>query len=338
MPDIKSMLPGSVRDFLRSAKARYNAFHSPMRAYLLCDNIEPVVKRLEKEAPRKRLDASPDREFWFSYASALIEMGCREKAIGVMSWYRDRYGNLDGAAAYLRVANLVVECGMAESHELMLAKKAFDLISTIDSRSVMSGFFRGKSVAIVGNGPRELGRGLGAEIDGHDIVVRFNNIDLDGYERDYGRRTDVWVKHMQKTLRHRLDEPSLKLVVYESDLLRFPLVQGYADAIIEDAAARGIAYCDSAHHAFFTRRYNLYPMSGALLIETIRHLPVKYLDVYGFSFLDAAKISSNTHYSSRRTAQEIAADAGWHDMNVEAAYLRKLFKNGRRLEGAPSAN
>ena len=238
MPDVKSLLPYSVRNLLRRVKARYNAFHSPMRAYLLCDDIERVVKKLEKVAKHKRLDTSPDREFWFSYTSALLEMGCREKASRVMAWYRDRYGNVDGAASYLRVANLVVECSMAESHELMSAKKAYDLISTIDSRGVMSDFFKGKSVAIVGNGPREQGRGLGAEIDGHDIVVRFNNIDLAGYEQDYGRRTDVWVKHMQKTLRHHLDDPSLKMVVYESDLLRFPLVSGYADAII-----RHLAYC-----------------------------------------------------------------------------------------------
>ena len=338
MPDVKSLLPYSVRNLLRRVKARYNAFHSPMRAYLLCDDIERVVKKLEKVAKHKRLDTSPDREFWFSYTSALLEMGCREKASRVMAWYRDRYGNVDGAASYLRVANLVVECSMAESHELMSAKKAYDLISTIDSRGVMSDFFKGKSVAIVGNGPREQGRGLGAEIDGHDIVVRFNNIDLAGYEQDYGRRTDVWVKHMQKTLRHHLDDPSLKMVVYESHLLRFPLVSGYADAIIKDAEARSIAYCDSAHHAFFTRRYNLYPTSGILLIEMIRHLPVKYLDVYGFSFLDQVKISSYSHYSSRRSVQEKTADIGWHDMNVEASYLRKLFKNGRRLECEPSAN
>lgn len=338
MPNVKSLLPSPVRDLLRRVKARYNAFHSPMRRYLLCDDIEPVVEWFGKEARRKRLDISPDREFWFSYVSALLEGGRCEEAKRVMTWYLGRYGNVDGAASYLRVANLVVEDGLAESNEVTLAKQAYDLLSTIDSRSVLSDFFRGKSVAIVGNGPREQGRGLGSEIDGHDIVVRFNNIDLAGYEQDYGRRTDVWVKHMQKTLRHHIDVPSLKMVVYESDLLRFPLAPGYAAAIVEDAAAHGIAYCDSAHHAFFTRRYDLYPTSGILLIEMIRRLPVKFLDVYGFSFLDSAKISSYSHYSSRRSAQEKTVDVGWHDMNVEAAYLRKLFKNGRRLESARPAN
>ena len=55
MPDVKSLLPYSVRNLLRRVKARYNAFHSPMRAYLLCDDIERVVKKLEKVAKHKRL-------------------------------------------------------------------------------------------------------------------------------------------------------------------------------------------------------------------------------------------------------------------------------------------
>jgi len=56
----------------------------------------------------------------------------------------------------------------------------------------MKSFFKGKSYAIIGNGPCELGRGRGREIDSRDIVVRFNNFSLD-YSVDYGIKVDAWV-------------------------------------------------------------------------------------------------------------------------------------------------
>ncbi len=40
--------------------------------------------------------------------------------------------------------------------------------------SEIAGIFSGKRVAIVGNSPGLIGKGLGAEIDAHDLVVRLN--------------------------------------------------------------------------------------------------------------------------------------------------------------------
>lgn len=37
-----------------------------------------------------------------------------------------------------------------------------------------------------------LGKGKGAQVDGHDLVVRFNYFRTAGFEKDVGRRTDLW--------------------------------------------------------------------------------------------------------------------------------------------------
>ncbi|WP_170606515.1 glycosyltransferase family 29 protein [Ruegeria arenilitoris] len=51
----------------------------------------------------------------------------------------------------------------------------------------------GKTVAIVGNAPTLANTGLGKWIDSHDIVVRFNDCRVNGYERDVGSRTSILV-------------------------------------------------------------------------------------------------------------------------------------------------
>lgn len=50
-------------------------------------------------------------------------------------------------------------------------------------------------IAIVGNGPQELGRGQGTDIDAHNMVVRFNTYSTAFPQlHDYGAKTDLWVR------------------------------------------------------------------------------------------------------------------------------------------------
>jgi len=49
----------------------------------------------------------------------------------------------------------------------------------------------GKSCAVVGSSPTLLGKGLGNDIDAHDLVLRFNQAVVAGAEADKGSRTDV---------------------------------------------------------------------------------------------------------------------------------------------------
>jgi hypothetical protein len=48
------------------------------------------------------------------------------------------------------------------------------------------------NIILVGNSSNIIGQGLGEQIDQFDIVVRFNNFKIDGYENDVGRKID-WV-------------------------------------------------------------------------------------------------------------------------------------------------
>lgn len=49
-----------------------------------------------------------------------------------------------------------------------------------------------KTVVVVGNGSSLLNGGHGAWIDGHDIVVRFNLFQINGFSEDVGTKTSIW--------------------------------------------------------------------------------------------------------------------------------------------------
>lgn len=55
-------------------------------------------------------------------------------------------------------------------------------------------------IAVVGNGPMV---GMGAEIDSHPSVIRFNNFVIEGYERHVGTKTTAWCTSCWKDVEKR---------------------------------------------------------------------------------------------------------------------------------------
>ena len=48
---------------------------------------------------------------------------------------------------------------------------------------------------IIGNSPKELGKGSGKKIDSHKLVLRFNDFSTSpDFYKDYGKRTSVWIR------------------------------------------------------------------------------------------------------------------------------------------------
>jgi hypothetical protein len=59
-------------------------------------------------------------------------------------------------------------------------------------------------IAVVGNGPSELGRGRGSEIDDHGTIIRLNNYRLGPeHTRDYGERCTHWATTLLADIDHR---------------------------------------------------------------------------------------------------------------------------------------
>ncbi|MBQ9273560.1 MAG: glycosyltransferase family 29 protein [Succinivibrio sp.] len=115
----------------------------------------------------------------------------QSEACRLLYFYLDRYGEHD-LHLIPTVANFVRERGLLNSSTKVeqssvlwqrLNKNIPELLANLSD----------KSVALVGNGPQELGRHSGAEIDAHDCVIRMNNYQLnDKFQADYGNKVNIW--------------------------------------------------------------------------------------------------------------------------------------------------
>lgn len=156
-------------------------------------------------------------------------------------------------------------------------------------------YITGKTIAVVGNSPCEQGLGKGKEIDGHDIVIRFNNYVVDDETSvDYGVKENVWAL-----------SPDLSLVFDRSDTAKYDFL--ITSIVGRECSAQNMAYyiklveympffrMDCQHLA--REKMNLiFPSLGMYTLLYLSNLPrlFKSLDIYGFSLTD--QYSGSRHY------------------------------------------
>ena len=259
---------------------------------------------------------------WVVLCGVLLEAGDRPAAERLLRTYLSRSLPAELVARCLPVAQFAAELGLG-GETVARARHVADVLQRNSARRVFAELVAGKRIAVVGNGPGNLGTGLGAEIDRHDLVIRFNN-HPSGFERDYGARTDIWVRGAHRDVADRVAVDAGALVVWEMDFFRNVLeVPEHADLLYRDAllSPDRITHIDTATKERLRERSGLLlPTSGAqilwMLYEALGSL--ENVDVYGFSTITGD--ADNGHYF------DALGDMGdRHDAEEEGAFLRSLL-------------
>ena len=233
----------------------------------------------------------------------------------------------------------IVDFCVARKFHLQIGNRAYiddpsirSALSKVHTAQRLDKFLSGKTIAVVGNGPGEIGKGLGMEIDGHDVVIRFNNYQTKGFENDYGSRTDVWMKGGTDDVRHELRNEEIRVILYTDDLLVKGIKKGCVTLLKDELQTRIVDYIDSSTLGEAARKIGANPTSGALLIERLRQVPGVTVDVYGFHFLWEVSEESFDHYAHDQTLEHrnTMLRIGRHDVARESEWLKGQFR-GRRL-------
>ena len=272
---------------------------------------------------------------WLVFCAVLLESGDRDTAEHLLRTYAAKHG-VDRAADVLPVAKFARDIGL-RSALIDQAAAIADALKGNEVSDLLARLVQGKTVAVVGNGPGNIGTDRGAEIDAHDVVIRFNNFP-DGFAADYGTRTDIWVRGAHADVRDRHDLERFDLVLWEMDFLH---------NVMEHPSHRDILYRDTLFSpdkvSFIgaeTKR-NLREASGLMLptsgVQVIWALHqarggLDGVSVYGFSSLDGSE--QYGHYFDSLGDMEKR-----HDVAGERAFLRTLMpgESGEEAQAATRA-
>ncbi len=189
-------------------------------------------------------------------------------------------------------------------------------------------YIKGKTIAIVGNGPQQIDKHTGAEIDSADIVVRFNTFELDGFTNDYGTRTDIWFNGCGGNYD---DERYLEIarkstyVIWRSIYEKSKEINSIKN-FFKKCHRRFIPVYLMPEDKLLPL-YNIFndygPTIGCVFLWYLKtYAEPQDIRLYGFSFLDSAPTKDNLpHFYHKR---EI--NGGKHNMSMEIAFLKKLFQ------------
>jgi len=192
----------------------------------------------------------------------------------------------------------------------------------------------GKRVALVGSAASVLGTGLGAEVDGHDVVVRVNwSAPVPpALVADIGSRTDV----LYHVLRFN------KQLVTRADVRRWIRARVGCLVSVHPARKRRVRHfaalagdaiplvAMTAFRINMARSLGTVPNTGVCALAHLLSADVKEVSVYGFDFYTTG------HWLGQRneTPAQAAAQAGivtGHNQPIQRAYVAQLLRTDPRL-------
>jgi len=266
-------------------------------------------------------------DLWLHYVCELMKAEKLDIAKELLQKFYEKFG-FSNINEFLPAAFLANSIGISDE-KIKKSAYVFEKLEENRKNNVFENYLKGKTPAVVGNSPCEKNFGKGQEIDGHDVVIRFNNYTIQGFEKDYGAKTNVWARvyFLNESIdRQDIDE-------YDFVLLNFNLWQEKIPTEFLKILYRDI---NKKPHFYLYCRQKCVQETG-ILKPTLGFITLWYLskilppanfsrkNIYGFSFLNNTIEETNSHYFADRTLKEGKARSYFHNMDKESQILNKIF-------------
>ena len=267
-------------------------------------------------------------KLWLVYLAMLIENNKDEKDIEFVVKKYLYFHKLKDVENFFSVSYWFNSHGFSNP-AVKKSAQIYQKILDCKENNAFYNLIKDKSIAVVGNGPCEIGKNKGEEIDKHDIVIRFNEFHTKGYEKDYGTKCDVWANYFCNVdfLNYK-ERPNCKLYLWTNDSYCFQ------NKIAIDNAYSCInknwdICCNIRRQAWETFGLNFDPTSGFVVIMQIYNLLGNFdnVDFYGFKFLEDENVQ-NKHYFKTEYLNSYAG----HNFDSEATFLKDFINSNTHVK------
>ncbi len=267
-------------------------------------------------------DKMPDIT-WVIYIACLLGIQNFEQANKILEKYIYKFGTKN-LHRILPVADFALQKGFSSEK----IKQSSELWKFFTDKSIINStknYFVGKKIAVVGGSGCELGKNKGAEIDSHDIVVRFGNYPTDEkYFCDYGQKTTLWVRTSSPAVINKPDISRYDKVFWKEDFGRIINGEEHLKIMYEYMKNYNEKFfvADSTYYQTLDENYNIYrPTAGCLILWYFYNLlgSLENVDVYGFAFL-SGNSNDTKHYFDN-----VCKISQNHDIEYEIKLLQKIY-------------
>ena len=310
-------------------KLRENNYEMCLADYKYNGFSENLLNHLQNLAKSKHNWLVENNYLWLLYMQVMIENNRTDDLESIFKKYLHFHETKD-VAQFFKVAEYFNKRGFSDDKIIQSSKIAAKL-EQARSNGLFAEMIKDKSIAVVGNGPSEIGKSRGNEIDNHDIVVRFNKFCTTGFETDYGTRTDIWVNHSSNNefLQYPCDF-DYKLIMWLFDMMYFRDGVGIDNLSSVIDKPWDIFGYDISKYIWNTMHYYHAPTTGFYFIVNLLKIRGSFdnVDFYGFRFCEQEKMQ-DMHYFDKENFN----NHKWHNFDAEAEFLSNFIKNEGKING-----
>ena len=304
-----------------------NTHHKPMIYFQAISNsfrqrdldlVRLICERMEQEPGAWEYMMG---DSWLWYINLCLLQKREDKAIELLKQYVDRFGYLR-IEKYLPVAALAERLGITDE-KIAKSSVIFEAFDKTEKDKTFEKMVKGKRVAIVGNGPQELGSGNGQKIDSYDVVIRFNGGAKTGkeYAKDYGTKTTILARYQGAPFL----STSFPLLGHAEDIYFTSLLDKTIDDLYWYVQQKNKITFFPYKNEMFKLGINT-PTTGIQYLWWVKHINPNFSmdDCYGFSFKDKEILSKPVDYYDPK--RDLSKDP--HNMIKEKEIILNLLKKG----------
>lgn len=271
-----------------------------------------------------------DNRVWLMLMMLLLEAKMEDRTKQILSRYIELHHYKDIYKS-LPVSFFVWENNIIKDDPLVKkAAYAYAVLEKNRRENVFEEYIKGKTIAVVGSAGNEIGKGKGKLIDEHDIVIRFNSYVTDGFEADYGAKTNVWARADAVPPTEWKKRNEVDIIIWEPDWKSYILSnKDSLDNLYDDVIQCGekIIYLDLQCKKSLRDASNvIFPSTGLEVVWKIYSArgSLENVDLYGFSFLNREKSydkgKNHGHYF-----EEVKVEIFTHFMLAEFELLDSIY-------------